>query len=181
MRRAIATPGTVTLPRDLRSSSQCSEIKAAAVGALPAGHPVIVCLVGKAPVLDEPIAVLVVLAQVLHRHLHGIPGVAEKISVFGAAEDIVAPYHQHVFAVQIAPVGNILIVVLIHVDERIFCRGSQIMRGRAGGLACHELKRVLVIALPRPHVLLRIALGDRVGVLPHLLLLNLRPEFHQWE
>src|SRR3954451_23264217 len=38
---------------------------------------------------------------------------------------------------------------------------------------------MLVGQLPAPYVFLRIALGDRVGVLPHLLLLDLRPKLHQ--
>ena len=92
---------------------------------------------------------------------------------------VVAPDHENVFAVEIAPVGNILIVVLVDVYKRIFCWRAQVVRGRPWRLALHGRVLVIVLQLPRPHVVLRISFRNRVGVLAHLLLLDLRPKLDQ--
>src|SRR5207302_9981867 len=127
------------------------------------------------------ITVGVVLAQMFHRQLDRFPGVAEEVVVLVAAQHVVAPDHENVFAVEIAPVGNILIVVLIDIHKRVFGWGTKIVRGRPWRFTLNGFVLLIVLQLPRPKVMLRIALRNGVSVLTHLLLLDVRPKLYQRE
>ena len=136
--------------RHFRGCAQRGEIEAAAIGAFAAGGPFVVGLIGEAAVFDQAVAVGVELFQVIEGFAHGFVVVAQEVEILAAAEDVIAPDHQDVFAIEVAPVGDVLPTVLIDIDERIFIGVSQIVRRGAGRLALDGDEFVLALEHPAP-------------------------------
>src|SRR4029077_13768185 len=96
----------------------------------------------------DAIAVAVILSKIVERELHRGPGVAEKLRVGAAAENVVAIDHQYKLGVQVFPVVGILPAELVDFEKRIFFRSTEIMGH--GSLAFAGAKRGLMVLLCLP-------------------------------
>ena len=103
----------------------------------------------------------------------------QKCDICAAGKDVIAPDHQYILAIQIAPVGHVLVVVLVHVHKRIFRGCAKIMRHGTRRLSLHHYRMAFMRRLPDPQIFLRIAFRHCVRIFAHHLLLDLGPEADQ--
>jgi fructose-1,6-bisphosphatase II len=73
---------------------------------------------------EHPVAVAVILLQVVHGFFHCGPGIREKLFVLAPGEHVIAIDHQHELAVEVLPIIRVLPAELINPKEWIFVRNT---------------------------------------------------------